>query len=129
MSDEQFSFFPRPYPEKDEGYTTKELDFWTWKDFQNYFDDSYQQKLGMKPPGLPFTEFPKRKTMLESSINYWGRPLLKSMIDFLIERGSTLKVDTIGINLVCGKHYWANEIAQRTQRLEKHRLEFEREEE
>lgn len=118
--EEIFSFNPSPKKEDDKvSYKKKDIEEWGWKDFQVYFEDQYRVKLGLIPPALAIADYGKRKTMIETSVAHWGKPLFQKMIDWMLDYRTVENWERIDMSLVCGKHYWANYIAEKAQTTKK----------
>ena len=102
-------------PKKAGFYKGKPVEQWTWKDFQNYFDDLYKQKLDKTPPTYkPGT----RKAQIEYSYNLRGKELLKAMMDWLIKNPYySPNWDSVGISLCLGNHYWSAIIAEKAKKM------------
>jgi hypothetical protein len=102
------------------GYKDKNIEQWTWADFLEYWDARYQVTLGIIPPARNKRDNPKFKGMIEPSREHWGNSLFKSMIDFVFSNLSVYpQWKNITIGLICGSHYWAEEISRKAQEQRK----------
>ena len=109
------TFFPitpvDTVPKPAGNYKGKAIEDWTWKDFQNYFDDSYAQKFNSRPPSYSLKVRPNQ---IKNSLNLRGNVLFKAMIDWLISHPHySSQWYTISLNLCLGNHNWAIEISQK----------------
>jgi hypothetical protein len=120
MEEEHFSFFPGAVPKEDGNYKGKSIENWSWRDFQNYFDDTYALKFNKRPP---YYSILKQKPMVEKAIRLRGKEVLKGMIDFVFANKTKYpQWDTISMTLVCPVHGWSNMIADKVEeRLDKTR--------
>lgn len=110
QEEEHFSFFPGPVPKEDGNYKGKSIEDWAWKDFQNYFDDTYTQKLNKKPP---YYNIQKQKHMVMNAMELRGKEVLKAMIDFVFDNMTKYpQWNTVSMTLVCPIHGWSNMIAE-----------------
>jgi hypothetical protein len=114
QEEEHFSFFPGAIPKPDGNYKGKDIEDWSWKDFQNYFDDTYSQLLNKRPP---YYTNVKQKAMVDKAMKVRGKALLKEMIDFVFTNKTKYpQWDTISMTLVCVTHGWSNMIAEKSQK-------------
>jgi hypothetical protein len=106
--------------------TEKPVQFWNWKDFQCYFDAEYARLIGRPVPILADKELKKRSAIISSSAKLRGNALFKNMIDWLLANYKKYpQWDLVTINLVCGKHYWANMIADKAVKSMKYQIVYE----
>jgi len=110
MEDNYYAFSPvDKVPPKNKGYKNKSVGMWQWRDFYNYFSDKHTVVIG------PFSEAPKivnaRKAVIEQSYESQGKDVFKAMIDWVFDNYKDFpQWETVGINLICGAHYWARYI-------------------
>jgi hypothetical protein len=100
-------------PKPDGNYKGKDIEDWSWKDFQNYFDDRYSMKFNHRAPSY---KTPVRSAQIKKSLGLRGNVLFKAMIDYLIDSPKRLEWNVITMNLILGNHSWAIEIAQLAQK-------------
>lgn len=96
-------------------YKAKEIKDWKWRDFSNYFYDSYTKKIGS--PWVSIKQRNSRKTIIEQSYEFWGKEVFKAMIDWLFDNYKDYpQWEGIHIGLICGTHYWAKMIGENAQK-------------
>jgi hypothetical protein len=106
--------------------TEKPVQFWNWKDFQFYFDTEYARLIGRPVPILAKESFRKKGVIISSSAKLRGNELFKAMIDWLLANYKKYpQWDLVTIGLVCGKHYWANMIADQATKSMKYQIKWE----
>jgi hypothetical protein len=99
-------------PAQSGNYKAKEVDNWKWKDFYNYFDDSYNKTFG-KSLWISNKQRNAKKSIIEKSFEHWGKEVFKAMIDWLFANYQDYpQWEDVGIGLICGSHYWAKMIAE-----------------
>jgi hypothetical protein len=124
--DEPYVFGLENKEEPTGAYLEKPVQFWTWKDFQNYFDAEYARLIGRAAPILANGEVKKRSAIIASSVKLRGGVLFKAMIDWLFANYKRYpQWDLVAINLICGKHYWANMIADQAEKSMKYQIKYE----
>jgi hypothetical protein len=111
------TFFPimpvAEVPKPAGNYKGKGIEDWTWKDFQNYFDDKYAQKFGLKPPTYKAA---LRRAQIAYAVELRGKELFKAMIDYLLERPKRVEWSSISMSLILGNHGWAIDISQKAKK-------------
>jgi hypothetical protein len=95
----------------------------SWTEYLKYWNKAYKRTIGT-PSGLGSKQQKQYKKMIEYSVNQWGGPFFKKMIDWVFENYQHYpQWNYISLSLVCGSHYWSGYIAQRVQLAEKNKLD------
>jgi hypothetical protein len=105
---------PSEIPKKSGFYKGKPVEEWTWKDFQNYYEDRYTHTFSIKPASYKAA---MRKKQIEYSFELRGKALFKAMIDWLISHPKySVTWTDANMSLIVGNHAWAREIAERAKK-------------
>ena len=100
-------------------WTDISVEEWDWRHFLEYWDAMYMKTLNILPPGRPKAQYPKLRGMIEPSRQHWGNKIFKDMIDYVFTNLAYYpQWKNITISLVCGKHYWVEEISRKVQQKE-----------
>lgn len=89
---------------------------WDWLHFLEYWDARYMKTLNILSPGRSKYTYPRLKGTIEPSRQHWGNEIFKAMIDYVFDNLAYYpQWDNPTIGLVCGKHYWVQEISRKVQ--------------
>jgi len=91
-------------------YSKKDLKDWSWTDFYNYFEDKHTTSFYKRTAS--WKQRAKYKSIIEESYSRWGKDVFKEMIDYVFENYKDYPWEDVTIGLVCGRHYWAEEIGR-----------------
>jgi hypothetical protein len=85
---------------------------WGWQDFMFYFITSHNAVMPKNHPHVGTRQWQELKGKIEFSMRERGNVLLKEMIDWVFENYQRYpQWEKVSIDLVCGRHGWADEIA------------------
>ena len=98
--------------EPDTESSEKPIENWTSKDFVEYWNGLYIKNLHLFPPKTTT----KILSMVKNSMEHWGKPLFKEMVDFVFRSYKRHpEWQDLQINLICGSHFYATDIAYKAQ--------------
>jgi hypothetical protein len=96
-------------------YKDKDVKYWGWIDFWNYFQKKYYETFGNSWGSVKQRN--SKKKIIEQSYEYWGKDVFKAMIDWLFDNYKDYpQWSSLHIGLICGAHGWAKMIGENTKK-------------